>query len=55
MMAQKNKKQVKQDKAWKNPAQRAWGKIIIAILAIFMACGSLISLIWLMIEYGSKV
>lgn len=47
---QKNNK--KQDKVYKNPAKTLWGKIIITTLAVVMALGSLISLIYLMITRG---
>lgn len=53
-MAQKNK-QVKQKKSWKNPTEQVWAKILIVFLAIFMGFGSLVSLVWLIIEYASKV
>lgn len=47
---QKNAKNEK--KKYKNPAKTIWGKVIITALAIMMALGSLISLIYLMITRG---
>lgn len=54
-MAKKNNKQVKETKKFKNPAKQLWGKIIITTLAILMACGSLISLIYLIVQSATRV
>ena len=37
-------------KPYKSPAQQMWGKVIIAILAILMALGGLISVIYLIVQ-----
>lgn len=47
--SKKNKPQTKQ-KVYQNPANRPWGKIIIAILAIAMCLGGLASLIYLIVQ-----
>lgn len=47
--SKKNKQQPKQ-KVYQNPANRAWGKIIIAILAVAMCLGGLASLIYLIVQ-----
>lgn len=47
--SKKNKPQAKQ-KVYQNPANRPWGKIIIAILAIAMCLGGLASLIYLIVQ-----
>lgn len=44
------KNNTKKAKPVTNPATRPWGKIIIAILALLMCCGSLISLIYLIVQ-----
>ena len=46
ILEQKDKK----TKAYKNPASTLAGKIIIVILALFMAFGGLFSLIWAIIQ-----
>ncbi len=46
----KNKQTKPQEKKFVNPASRAWGKIIIAILAIAMCLGGLASLIYLIVQ-----
>lgn len=56
-MAKKNKNTYKpkavekkaKEKTFRNPANSIWGKVIIAILALAMCFGGLITLIYLMI------
>lgn len=45
-----NKNEKKQEKKFVNPASTVWGKILISFLAVAMALGSLISLIYLIIQ-----
>lgn len=51
----KNNKEKKQEKKFVNPASRVWGKVLITILAVAMALGSLISLIYLIVTGITQV
>ncbi len=54
LKAKEEKKALKK-KTYNNPLQTVWGKILIIILMSVMVLGTIISLVWFLIDYVNKV